>query len=225
MWATVFSRAGVAECPVFKDSSTQSNCQRMIDGLLQGSPSYVSPLTDLESDLSASLNKSSDRRHHHHPQHHHHLQLHTNRKLLYLEGLEKIWFCSLLRYTLNHCIQLDFFFICVFLKRYRQNTVKYCHFCVTLLNIFNVTLLFKSRFALHSCLNCILPYSLVWVLKNRRRFFQNWSMKMLDDINLLLYASSFECSWGLIKCSSSFWNIWILVFTLLPCVCLCVTMF
>ena len=69
-------------------------------------------------------NKSSDRHHHPHHRHHHHLQLHTHRKLLYLEGLDKFWFCSLLRYTLNHCIQLDFFFICVFLKRYRQNTVK-----------------------------------------------------------------------------------------------------
>ena len=69
-------------------------------------------------------NKSSDRHHHPHHRHHHHLQLHTHRKLLYLEGLDKFWFCSLLRYTLNHCIQLDFFFICVFLKRYRQNTAK-----------------------------------------------------------------------------------------------------
>ena len=42
-------------------------------------------------------------------------------------------------------------------------------------------------------------------------FFQNCSMKMLDDINVLLYASSFECSWGLIKCSSSFGDTWNLV--------------
>ena len=140
----------------------------MIDGLLQGSPSYVSPLTDLESDLSASLNKSSDRQHHPHHHHHHHLQLHTHRKLLYLEGLEKIWFCSLLRYTLNHCIQLDFFFICVFLKRYRQNTVKNGLFVLQFSTLFNVTLLFKSR----------LPYTLVWIAFCLTALFESWK---IDD--------------------------------------------
>ena len=92
----------------------------MIDGLLQGSPSYVSPLTDLESDLSASLNKSSDRR----PQHPPHPQLHAHSKLLGREGLKILFFCCLIRYTPNRFIQLDFFFICVFLKRYRQDTAK-----------------------------------------------------------------------------------------------------
>ena len=79
----------------------------MIDGLLQGSPSYVRPLTDLESDLSASLNKSSDRR----PQHHLHPQLHAHSKLLYLEGLDLIFFFSLIGYAPNRFIQLDFFVI------------------------------------------------------------------------------------------------------------------
>ena len=103
-------------------SVLSAHCQRMIDGLLQGSPSYDVRWQTLSLMYQRPSNKSSDRRHHPHPRHHHHLQLHTHRKLLYLEGLEKIWFCSLLRYTLNHCIQLDFFFICNFLKRYGQNT-------------------------------------------------------------------------------------------------------
>ena len=79
-----------------------AHCQRMIDGLLQGSPSYVSPLTDLESNLSASLNKSSDVT----------ITLTltppsavtTHRKLLDLEGLENLFFCSLIRYPLTRSI-------------------------------------------------------------------------------------------------------------------------
>ena len=44
-------------------------------------------------------------------------------------------------------------------------------------------------------------------------------MIMVIGINVQLFASSFECSGGLIECSSSFGNMWILVFSLLPCVC------
>ena len=44
-------------------------------------------------------------------------------------------------------------------------------------------------------------------------------MIMVICINMQVFASSFECSGGLIKCSSSFVNMWILVFSLLPCVC------
>ena len=52
-------------------SSLSGHCQRMIDGLHQGSPSYISSLTVFESNWSAFLNISSDRR----PRFHHHLQV------------------------------------------------------------------------------------------------------------------------------------------------------
>ena len=65
-------------------------------------------------------NKSSDRRHHPHP----HPLLHAHRKLLDLGGLENLFLGSLIRYTLNRFIQLDFFLIRVLLKRYRQNTAQ-----------------------------------------------------------------------------------------------------
>ena len=44
----------------------------------------------------------------------------VHRKLIYLEGLEKLFFCSLIGYTSNRFVQLDFFLYAFFGKTIRE---------------------------------------------------------------------------------------------------------
>ena len=89
----------------------------------------------------------------------------------------------------------------------------------------------RAKFALHSCLFCSLPYSLVCVAKNREVLKCRPPKCTYDNghwYQCVGLCELFRVQGGLIKCSSSFGNMWILLFSLLPCVwvcvCVCVTM-
>ena len=91
------------------------------------------------------------------------------RKLLDLEALENLFFCSLIWYTLLRFIQLDFFLICVLLKRYRQNTAKFWLFLV---KIFQIRLWKSSVVSLCSSLRARLNAFFI--------FFQDWFVEEIS---------------------------------------------
>ena len=91
------------------------------------------------------------------------------RKLLLLEGLENLFFCSLIWYTLKRFIQLDFFLICVLLKRYRQNTAKIWLFLV---KMFQIRLWKSSVVSLCSSLRARLNAFFI--------FFQDWFVEEIS---------------------------------------------
>ena len=85
----------------------------------------------------------------------------------------------------------------------------------------------RTKFALHSCLFCSLPYSLVCVAKKREVLKCRPPKCTYDNghwYQCVGLCELFRMHGGIIKCSCSFGNMWILVFSLLPCVCVCVTM-